>query len=132
MMNRTNFNELPQDVQDKIKSTLHVYDKAHVVYEYGEYHVSTGICLKAEYAADHKVIGTYTAHEIFTEEERIENYINTFYDYPIEYKGKRDYQMLKKMQEREWIDEEKTAYKYWQGRLIDGNFELTEQLTRTF
>lgn len=129
MMNRTNFNELPQDVQNKIKATLHVYDKAHVVYEYGEYHVSSGICLKAEYAADHKFIGTYTAEELFTEEERIENYINTFNDYPANYKGKRDYQMLKKMQNRQF-NEDHTEYTEWQGKLIDGNFELTEQVTR--
>lgn len=131
MMNRTEFNQLPQDVQNKIKSTLHVYDKTHVVYEYGEYHVSSGICLKAEYAADHKVIGTYTAEELFTEEERIENYINTFNEYPANYKGKRDYQMLRKMKERQF-NEDRTEYTEWQGRLIDGNFELTEQVTRKF
>lgn len=131
MMSR-NFNELPQEVQNEIKSWLHVYDKTFVVYENGKYNVSSAVCLKAHYAPDHEVIGEYHAEDIFTEEERIENYINTFYSYPIEYKGKRDYQMLKKMQEREWVDEEKTAYRYWTGKLIDGNFELTEQKTRTF
>lgn len=130
MMNRTDINQLPQEVQNRIKSTLHVYDKAYVVYENGEYHVSSGVCLKAEYAADHKVIGTYTAEEIFTENERIENYINAFNEYPVNYKGKRDYKMLRQMQEREWNDD-RTAYKEWQGKLIDGNFELTEQVTRT-
>ena len=131
MMNRTEFNQLPQDVQDKIISILHVYDKAYVDYENGSYKVSPNVCLTATYAEDFKVIGTYTAEELFTEEERIENYINTFNDYPANYKGKRDYQMLRKMKERQF-NEDRTEYTEWQGKLINGNFELTEQVTRKF
>ena len=127
----TRFEELPAEVQEMVKSNLHVYDQTHVSFEYGKYHVSPNVCLKAEYGEDHREIGTYRADEIFTEEERIENYINAFGEYPIEYKGKRDYEMMRKMQEREMLEGNK-GYKYWQGKLIDGNFELTEQKTRIF
>lgn len=101
-------NTLPKEVQDEVKNTLKAYDEAHVIYEYGEYHVSVGVALKAHYAPDHKVIGTFKANEIFTQDERIENYINTFQEYPIEYKGKRDYKTLN--------DGKRHTYK-----LVDGN-----------
>jgi hypothetical protein len=90
----TRFNELPQEVQNKITNTLKAYDKVFVIYEYGEYHVSVGVALKAIYADDHKVIGTYHADEIFTPEERAINYIESFHEFPPSYNGKRDYLML--------------------------------------
>lgn len=83
------FNELPENVQQKIKNTLRAYDTVTVFFENGDYHF--GICLKAHYADDHEYIGHYSADEIYTEEERILNYVNEFQCYPIEYKGKRDY-----------------------------------------
>ena len=90
----TNFNTLPAKVQDDIKSALRAYDKAYVVYEYGEYHVSVGISLKAQYAPDHKFIGVFKATEIYSEDERMLNYIEEFHEYPHNYNGKRDYRML--------------------------------------
>lgn len=92
-----NFNELPVNVQNDIKNDLKAYSECHVVYEYGMYHVGCGVCLKNEYADDHEVIGTYHAEDIFTPNERIINYIESFHDYPIQYKGKRDYRMLKEI-----------------------------------
>jgi hypothetical protein len=90
----TNFNTLPIEVQADIKSALRAYDSAYVIYENGKYNVSVAIGLKAHYPADHKVIGEYKATEIFTEEERIVNYMESFHEYPRNYKGKRDYKML--------------------------------------
>ena len=84
-------NTLPSEVVEKVKSILRAYDEVNVIYEYGEYHVSAGLCIKSTYGADHEFIGTYKAKEVYTEEERILNYINSFQDYPIEYKGKRNY-----------------------------------------
>ena len=89
-----NFNELPADVQSKIKQTAKAYDEVYVVYEYGEYHVGVGISLKAVYAPDHKVIGTFYAKDLYTPEERIINYIEEFHEYPIQYKGTRDYKLI--------------------------------------
>lgn len=90
----TRFNELPQEVQNDIRKCLRAYDEAFVVYEYGKYNVGVGISLKAVYAPDHKVIGTFYAKDIFTPEERAINYIESFHEYPPSYKGKRDYLML--------------------------------------
>ena len=87
-----NLNTLPSEVIEKVKNTLRAYDEVHVIFEYGEYHVSAGLCIKATYGADHEFIGTYKAKEVFTDKERILNYVNEFQSYPIEYKGKRNYQ----------------------------------------
>lgn len=89
------FNELPKEVQNHIKNTLKAFPEETVTYENGAYHY--GVCLKANYAADYKYIGTYKDTDIYNEEERMINYIESFHDYPIEYKGKRDYRMLKEV-----------------------------------
>lgn len=86
------FEELPVDLQERIKNTLKAYDEVTVFYEYGQY--TFGCCLKSTYGPDHEYIGTYKASEIFTADERILNYVNCFQDYPIQYKGKRDYSMF--------------------------------------
>lgn len=96
------FNTLPKEIQDKVKNTLKAYDEAHVTYENGAYKVSVGVALTATYAPDFKVIGTISANEIYTQDERIENYINVFQDYPIEYKGKRDYKTLNDGKRHTW------------------------------
>jgi hypothetical protein len=90
-----NLNNLPNEVIAKVKNVLKVYSEVNVVFENGEYHVSTGLCLKAHYAADHKFIGTFYAKDVFTEAEKIENYINEFNSYPCNYKGNRDYAKLR-------------------------------------
>lgn len=97
----TRFNELPKAVQEDIKRALKAYDRVYVIYENGDYHVSVAIGLKAQYAPDHKVIGEYKADEIYTEDEKMINYIETFHEYPHNYKGKRDYRMLKEI-EGDW------------------------------
>jgi len=95
------FNELPMDIQNEVKNDLKVYAKTNVTFENGAYHVDPGVALKAVYAPDHEFIGTYKAKDVFTEKERMLNYMESFHDYPIEYKGERDYKMLKEI-ERNW------------------------------
>lgn len=125
------FNELPMEVKEQIRETLKAYNEVNVWFEYGEYHVMPGACLKASYGADHKVIGTYKAKEVFTEAQRIENYINEFNSYPMQYKGKRDYGIMQKMQkDRQIVDlpNGKWGIAIWQGKLNEnGDFELTEK-----
>ena len=88
------FNSLPNEVQEKVKKVLKAYDRVYVIFENGEYNVSVGIGIKKEYASDHEFIGEYKVDEIYTKEERIINYVESFHEYPIQYKGKRDYAWL--------------------------------------
>lgn len=85
---------LPQEVQERVRQVLKAYDQVNIVYEYGKYNVSTMIGITATYAEDHKYIGNVYADDIYTEDERMINYIESFHDYPIQYKGRRDYRML--------------------------------------
>jgi hypothetical protein len=91
------FNTLPSEVQEKAKEVLKAYDKVHVIYEYGEYHVMAGLSIKTHYADDHEFMGTYLATDIFSPDECIINYIEAFHAYPMAYKGKKDWDMIRSL-----------------------------------
>lgn len=91
----TELKYLPKAIQKQVKKTLRAYSDCLVVFENGRYSVGGGVTIKAHYADDHEVIGNYRADEVYTETEITENYINEFHDYPMNYKGNRDYQLLK-------------------------------------
>lgn len=70
--------ELPEEVQNEAKSILKVYNSVNVVFEYNEFHVSASTCIKSSYNFDHFVCGRYNADEVYTPEERRQNYIECF------------------------------------------------------
>lgn len=70
--------ELPQYVQDKVADILKAFDECNIVFENGEYRVSTSIAITATYAPDHKVIGYVYQDDFYTIEERKKNYFEEF------------------------------------------------------
>lgn len=70
--------ELPEEVQNEAKSILKAYNSVNVVFEYNEFHVSASTCIKSSYNFDHFVCGRYNANEVYTPEERRQNYIECF------------------------------------------------------
>ena len=74
----TLFNDLPLDVQNKVKSDLGIYDTTHVIYEKGKYNVSAGVMLCDKYESDHAFIGSYNAVDVFTKDEHIRAQIMAF------------------------------------------------------
>lgn len=62
--------DLPADVQDRVKQLLTIYSKAHVVYEYGKFEATAHHCLKAGYHYDRFWCGEYKAADVYTAEER--------------------------------------------------------------
>lgn len=70
--------ELPESVQAQVKSVLRAYPRCMVTYEYGKFSASTGYCIKSSYNFDHYVAGTYLDSDVYTEEERKQNYIEEF------------------------------------------------------
>lgn len=107
-----------EEVQKKVRSVLSAYDECHIERHGSEYIVCTGWCLKNSYE-DEEILDTFKKEEIFTEDEIIENYINSFHDYPINYKGKRNYQLMNMM------DESRRSGKELEGHLDEGgNFTL--------
>lgn len=70
--------ELPELIQAQVKSVLRAYPRCMVTYEYGKFSVSAGHCIKSNYNFDHYVAGTYLDSNVYTEEERKQNYIEEF------------------------------------------------------
>lgn len=70
--------ELPADVQEKVRQLLKVYSTANVVFEYNRFEVSASTCIKSHYNYDHFVCGRYSADEVYTAEERRQNYFEAF------------------------------------------------------
>lgn len=70
--------ELPESIQAQVKSVLRAYPHCMVTYEYGKFSVSAGHCIKSNYNFDHYVAGTYLDSDVYTEEERKQNYIEEF------------------------------------------------------
>ena len=69
---------LPEDIQEKVKSTLKAFDEVSVDYEHGRFNVFAGYCVKKNYHYDHFVCGRYLQTEVYTKEERRQNFIEEF------------------------------------------------------
>ena len=93
--NKEELNQFPTEVIEDVLQTLKAYNHVTISFANGLHHVSTGSCILAAYPADHKVFGMAYAEDVYSEEERTENYIEVFQDYPIWYKGSRDYKVLR-------------------------------------
>jgi hypothetical protein len=95
-ISKEDFNKLPLEIQKQCKDTLRAYNEITVTYYNGKYHASTAYGIQAKYPKDYKYIGVVYQEDMYTLEERTQNYIEEFHDYPSWYKGKRDYIALKK------------------------------------
>jgi hypothetical protein len=73
MNNLIEYNNLKDEVKDKIKSVLYMYDKATVIYEYGRYNVSAHTALTSSHGDDFEFIGRYTRDDVYTKEEQSAN-----------------------------------------------------------
>lgn len=60
--------ELPEDIQNQVRNILRAYHSVTVTFENG----------KNSYNWDHFVAGTYKDSDVYTEEERKQNYIEEF------------------------------------------------------
>lgn len=115
------------DLQKSVKETLKAYNRVNVTFENNEYHASAGVILKQHYAPDFKVLGWIHADDVYSKEEQVENYINEFFSYPTNYKGKRDYDIIRKMQDERVVEDD--AVVQWFGKLNgNGDFELVEKV----
>lgn len=77
-LSKEELEKLPKELVEEVKGTLKAYDETHITYEYGKYKEMPMIGICANYAPDHKFIGTVRAVDIYTLEERIKNYEEEF------------------------------------------------------
>lgn len=128
-MKKELFETLPQATQEEVKNTLKAYDNCFVNFQNGEYKVNTSIGILSKYPKDFKSIGEVSSHDIYTREERIENYINEFMGYPIDYRGKKDWDLIQKMGTDKQFDFPNNKMYKWIGKLNEqGDFVLTEKI----
>lgn len=68
--------KLPTEVVVLVKEHLKCFDQITITYENGKY--DYGNCIKAHYAPDHKFIGTVYVEDIYSGEERNNNFKEAF------------------------------------------------------
>ena len=96
-LNKEEIEKLPNEVQEEIYHTLKAYNEVNIIYENGGYNVNTYTMISSKYAIDYKFIGVVKKEDIYTEEEMIINDVESFHDYPSNYKGKKDYTIFDKI-----------------------------------
>jgi len=92
-MNNALFLSLPVSTQSEVKSILSAYNDCSIEKtKSGEYKVI--ICVAIHCGEYNEQLGSINKNDIFTADEQIINYVKSFRDYPIQYKGKKDYILL--------------------------------------
>lgn len=76
--NKMPLEELPEDIQNQVRNTLRAYHSVTVTFENGKFSASACIGIKNSYNWDHFVAGTYKDDEVYTLEERRQNYKEEF------------------------------------------------------
>jgi len=89
--------DLPESVQESVKDTLRAFHRTSVYRKADGTHYDTTSFVIHTGVYD-EFIAEFTDAEVFTDEERILNYVNTFRSYPVEYKGLKNWPALN----REW------------------------------
>ena len=72
---------LPKAIVEEVKNTLKAFSETNITYENGKYKELPAVGIYSTYAKDHKFIGTVRQEDIYTLEERIKNYEDTFKSY---------------------------------------------------
>lgn len=81
-MTKQQFENLPNEVKEEIRSILKAYDQAYVEYYNGRYWASAGCGIRGKYPEDFKSYGKIKVKDVFSLEERIANYKETFNSNP--------------------------------------------------
>tara|TARA_R110002096_G_scaffold260001_2_gene453376 strand:- start:182 stop:526 length:345 start_codon:yes stop_codon:yes gene_type:complete len=96
-----NINELPESVVKDIKAKLGHFSEARVWKKGEEYKVVAHIGISASKSA-WEFVSEFSSAEVFSNEERIINYVNNFKDFPycvdkdhLTYRGKKDYKAIR-------------------------------------
>lgn len=72
------FRAFPEDVKEEIKKVLRAFDEVNVTYENRKFHVSPNVGIYASYPVDHMVCSRFAATQLYTKEERRQNFLEEF------------------------------------------------------
>lgn len=107
------FKNLTQEQQMQIVKTLAAYDKVHVEFYNGEYHVTTIYVLAAHYPADLKVLDEFHAREFYPNGS---TYFDDWYDFLSKKKAsgqKNENGIFQKEFEEAWASKYQKALDYF-------------------
>ena len=116
---------LPKHLLDEARDMLRGEDTVVEVIRWNGRMRVVGKVFPYEHSWDEKLLLTIRETDLFTDEERTENYINYFHKYPAWYKGKRDEAMLARMTQDMDFDPKTQTYREPFGRMVDGDFVYT-------
>ena len=89
------FQTLPLKAQSEISDTLKAYSKVDFYFRGCEFQVRAFTILSATNDG-YTHLASFNKDDIFSEEEQIVNYVNSFRSFPIEYNGNKNWKELKK------------------------------------
>jgi hypothetical protein len=69
---------LPEETQNEVKNTLKAFGEVTVTYQNRKFDVSAAISVTSHYAYDHMVCGRYLQENVYTREERRQNFLEEF------------------------------------------------------
>ena len=113
--------EFSEAVVQDVVETLKAFSTARVIRENGIYTTTTGVCLTNSDNSDDFKVWEFHKDSFFSADEQVENYVNEFKDYPAEYKGRRNYSELRKL---DGVDTYRNDTHV--AVMVDGNIEIVE------
>ena len=125
MQDKLTIETLPRHILGEAREMLKGEDtEVYVIRWNGRMRV-VGKVFPYEHSWDEKLLLTIRETDLFTDEERAENYINYFHKYPAWYTGRRDEAMLARMTQDMDFDQKTRTYREPFGRMVDGDFVYT-------
>ncbi len=124
--NELTLKTLPKPLLDEAKEMLKGEDTvAYIIIWNGRLRV-VGEVIPYEHALDERLLLTIRETDLFTDDERAENYINHHQRYPSWYAGRRDEAMLERMaNDTDYQFDPKHGMLTWRkpyGRIVNGDF----------
>lgn len=112
---------LPAHIIEEAKMMIRNGLVCHVIRRNGRF-----VCVNSLRDGPHAIRETYVCQvmetDVFSEEGRIENYINLHIEYPDGYTGRSDQDMLDRMRNDVEFDAKTGTLYIPYGRMVDGNF----------
>ena len=116
---------LPKRILDEAREMLRGEDTEVEVIRWNGRMRVVGRVFPYEHSWDEKHLLTIREADLFTGDERTENYVNLHHRYPPWYTGRRDEAMLARMTQDMDFDPKTQTYREPFGRMVDGDFVYT-------
>ena len=125
MLEKLTIENLPKPLLEEAREMLRGEDAEVQVIRWNRHLRVVGKVFPYEHSWDEKLLLTIRETDLFTEDERTENYINYFQKYPAWYRGRRDEAMLQRMREAMDFDQATMTYTTPVGRMVGDDFVYT-------